>query len=589
MTKIREDIAALLAEYLPEDPTGIAALIEVPPDLELGDYAVPCFEFAGTLRKSPAAIAAELAASVRDTLPPSLDRVENAGPYVNFFVNRAAMTAHVLEEVLTSGDRYGSSDLGRDKTICIDFSHPNIAKPLGVHHLRSTVIGHSLHRILTTLGYRVERINHLGDWGTQFGVIIAAYKKYADGDPLEGNAVEKLKDLYVRYMAEARAEDENIEIDSDDVGGRLMDDARAWFRRLEDGDPEATRLYEWFKEISLAEFEGIYARLGVEFDSYAGESFYRDRLDDTISRIEHAGIAELSEGALIVDLDPYGMAPCLLRKRDGATLYATRDIAAAIYRNETYGFYKNLYVVAQQQTLHFRQVFKVLELMGCQWHKDCIHLPFGMLSIEDTGTASTRYGKTVLLGDVLDTAVEKVRAIVEQSSAELDQAEKDRVARQVGIGAVIFSELSKRRVKDVTFRWEEALRFDGETGPYLQYTHARACSILRKFGRQSDVASVDAARLTLDEEFDIVRAIAEFPRSISRAAEEYEPAIVSNALMNVATVFNRYHTLGAKERDKRVLTDDAQVAAARAALVAAVRIVMAVGLYLLGIEAPDRM
>jgi len=587
MTRIREDIAELMARTLPKDVCDIAALVEVPPDSALGDYAVPCFEFAKTLRKPPPAIAAEVAAAVRALLPPSLARVEQTGPYVNFFVNRAAMTARVLEDVFEQGCRYGSSDIGRGKTICMDFSHPNIAKPLGVHHLRSTVIGNSLHRILTALGYRVERINHLGDWGTQFGVIIAAYKKYADGDPLEGNAVEKLKDLYVRYMAEAQAEEKDVE--TDDVTGELMDEARGWFRRLEEGDREATRLYDWFKKISLAEFHSIYERLGVEFDSYAGEAFYKDRLDDTIARIEQAGIAELSEGALIVDLEPYDMAPCLLRKRDGATLYATRDIAAAIYRKETYGFHKNLYVVAQQQTLHFRQFFKVLELMGFDWHKDCLHLPFGMLSIEDAGTASTRRGRTVLLGDVLDTAVEKARGIVEESSARLDNSEKDTVARQVGIGAVVFSELSKRRVKDVTFRWEEALRFDGETGPYLQYTHARACSMLRKYGAEPDAAAVDAALLTLDEEFNIVRSLADFPRAIERAAAEYEPAIVSNALMDIASSFNRYYTLGTRNRDKRVLTDDAKLSAARAALVMAVRIVTAAGLDLIGIEAPEKM
>jgi len=587
MTKFREDIAELMARALPKGANEIVPLIEVPPDTALGDYAVPCFEFAKTLRKPPAAIAAEVAAAVRDSLPQSLTRVEQTGAYVNFFVNRAAMTAAVLGDVLDKGRRYGSSDIGRGKTICMDFSHPNIAKPLGVHHLRSTVIGNSLHRILSALGYRVERINHLGDWGTQFGVIIAAYKKYADGDPLEGNAVEKLKDLYVRYMAEAQAEEKDVE--SDNLSGELMDEARSWFRRLEEGDREATRLYDWFKKISLAEFHSIYDRLGVEFDSYAGEAFYKDQLDDTISRIEQAGIAQVSEGALIVDLEPYDMAPCLLRKRDGATLYATRDIAAAIYRKETYGFHKNLYIVAQQQTLHFRQFFKVLELMGFDWHKDCLHLPFGMLSIEDTGTASTRHGKTVLLGDVMDTAVEKARGIVEESSARLDDSEKDTVARQVGIGAIVFSELSKRRVKDVTFRWEEALRFDGETGPYLQYTHARACSILRKHGGDPAAAAVDAELLALDEEFSIVRSLADFPHAIERAAAEYEPAILSNTLMDIASSFNRYHTLGTKVHDKRVLIDDAKLSAARAALVMAVRIVMASGLDLLGIEAPEKM
>ncbi len=587
MITIRKDIAALVADAVSRDVHDVMPFIEVPPDTAMGDYAVPCFEFAKTMRKPPSAVAAEVADAVRDTLPPSLARVEQAGPYVNFFVNRAAMTAEVLRDILDRGDLYGSSDIGRGRTICIDFSHPNIAKPLGVHHLRSTVIGNSLDRILTALGYRVERINHLGDWGTQFGVIIAAYKKYADGDPLEGNAVEKLKDLYVRYMAEAQAEEKDIE--SDEAGNEMMDEARMWFRRLEQGDEEATRLYDWFKEISLAEFRAIYEKLGVEFDSYAGEAFYKDQLDDTIAAIERAGIAEMSEGALIVDLEPYGMAPCLLRKRDGATLYATRDIAAAIYRKKTYDFYKNLYVVAHQQTLHFRQLFKVLELMGFDWHKDCVHLPFGMLSIEDAGTASTRRGKTVLLGDVLETAVEKARGIVEQSSAQLTDAQKDEVARQVGIGAIVFSELSKRRMKDVTFRWEEALRFDGETGPYLQYTHARACSILRKYGRDIDISSVNAGLLALDEEFDIVRSVAEFPRAVERAAEQYEPAVVSNALIDVATAFNRYHTLGTRERDKRVLTDDKHLSAARAALVAAVRTVMAVGLRLLGIEAPDRM
>jgi arginyl-tRNA synthetase len=453
------------------------------------------------------------------------------------------------------------------KTVVVDYSSPNIAKPFGVGHLRSTVIGNALYRIYDHLGYRVMRINHLGDWGTQFGKLIVAFKRWGNEMDLTTHAIQTLYDLYVRFHTEV------------DTHPELDDEARDWFKRLEDGDPEARAIWQRFRDLSLREFARIYERLGISFDSQAGESFYEPYLDQTIERIRQAGLVSISDEALIVDLGPYKMPPCLLRKKDEATLYATRDLAAAMYRHETYGFLKMLYVVGADQRLHFQQVFKVLELMGFPWAKDCVHVDFGLIRFHDE-KMGTRRGNIIFLEDVLDRAVELAEHIVHEKNPELPN--KRQVAEAVGIGAVIFTDLSTRRVKDVNFEWEKVLTFEGETGPYVQYTHARACSVLRK-ADQALSAAVDYCHLTQDEAFDIVRLLADYPVVLQRAAENYEPFFVTDYLLTLSERFNKYY------HNYRILTDDAAVREARLGLVKGVQIVLESGLTLLGIQAPEEM
>ena len=551
------------AEGLPE-AADIRSQLAVPPDPNLGDYAFPCFRFAKVLRMAPPKIAEAVAAAFD---APETARVEAVNGYLNFFLNRVNFAKGTLENVLASGEKYGSSDMGAGKTICLDYSSINIAKRFHIGHLSTTMLGHSLKRIYEHLGYKTVGINHLGDWGTQFGKMICAYKLWGSEEQVEKGGVNELTRLYVKFHAEAEEHPE------------LEDEGRAWFKKIEDGDPEALRIFNWFKELTLRDTARVYDLLGVKFDSYAGESFYNDKMGRVIDELKAKNLLTISDGASIVDLEKYNMPPCLILKKDGATLYATRDIAAALYRHDTYHFDKCLYVVAYQQDLHFRQWFKVLELMGYAWAKDCVHVAFGMISYEGQ-SLSTRKGNIVYLEDLLDQAQEKALKIIEEKSPNLEN--KAEVARQVGIGAVVYADLSNNRIKDIDFSWDRALNFDGETGPYVQYTHARCCSVLRK-AAELNLPDPDYSALQDDEAQDCLRKLGRFPDVIKEAADKYEPSMITRAVTDLAQAYNKFYY------EHRILDDDPAVAAARVALTRAMKSVIKTGLYLIGIEAPERM
>ncbi len=565
MNAFVDDLVQFLKSRLQLDAAELRRSIEIPPSIQLGDYAFPCFPLAKTLRKAPQAIAVELASSFQPTT--LLREARATGPYVNFFVDRVAYSQMGLAAIVEQDAAYGRSEEGVGKTVVIDYSSPNIAKPFGVGHLRSTVIGNALSRIYAHLGYGVMRINHLGDWGTQFGKLIVAFRRWGNEAELASHAIQTLYELYVRFHTEVETQPE------------LDEEARVWFKRLEDGDPEARAIWQRFRELSLQEFARIYDRLGIGFDLQAGESFYEPYLEPTIERLRQAGLATVSEQALIVDLRPYNMPPCLLRKKDEATLYATRDLAAAIYRYETYKFAKMLYVVGSDQRLHFQQVFKVLGLMGFPWAKDCVHVDFGLIKF-NAEKMGTRRGNIIFLEDVLDRAVELAEEIVHEKNPTL--ANKHEVAEAVGIGAVVFADMSTRRLKDVNFEWEKVLTFEGETGPYVQYTHARACSVLRKANQPVQI-DVDCTPLTPDEDFALVRLLVDYPAVLRRAAEHYEPFFVTDYLLTLAEAFNKYY------HNYRILTDETRLREARLLLVKGVQAILHSGLHMLGIQALEEM
>jgi arginyl-tRNA synthetase len=565
MRKFVEEIVGILSKQVDLPGQEIKDLLEVPPDQKLGDYAFPCFVLSKKLKKAPSQIAEDLAAKLKTTK--LIQKIDAVGPYVNFAVNKAKLTENVLTQVLDQGDAYGSDKMGKGKTIVIDFSSPNIAKPFGIGHLRTTVIGNALYHIFKKLGFDVVRVNHLGDWGTQFGKVILAYKMWGNEKEFKEDPIATLYDLYVRFHREAET---NPDLD---------EEARVWFKKLEDGDKEATRLWKKFREASLQEFKRVYRMLNIEFDTYPGESFYNEFMEPTIQEIKDKDLAEISQDALIVNLEKFDLPPCLLKKKDEATLYATRDIAAAIYRYRTYRFHKNLYVVGMSQRLHFQQVFNVLELMGYDWAKDCVHVDFGWIKFKQE-MMSTRKGNIVLLEDVLNKSIQLARKVIEEKNPDLE--DKDEVANQVGIGAVIFSDLSTRRIKDIDFDWDQALSFDGETAPYVQYTHARLCSLLRKHGKPIS-SDVDYTIFTTPEEIALVKLLGDFPQKIKAAAESYEPAFVCMFLIEVCSSFNRFY------QKHRIITDDARSTSARMLLVQAIQLTLKSGLSLLGIKAPERM
>ena len=536
----------------------------MPPDPSLGDYALPCFRLAKSLRMPPVKIAESLCAAwahadVADARP--------VNGYMNFFLNRANFAAETMDALLAAGERFGASDIGAGKTICLDYSSINIAKRFHIGHLSTTMIGHSLRRIYDFLGYHTVGINHLGDWGTQFGKMICAYVKWGSREEVETGGVDALTRLYVRFHEEAERDPS------------LEDEGRAWFKKIETGDPEALEIFTWFKDLTLRDAARVYDLLGVTFDSYAGESFYADKTGAIVDELREKGLLTQSEGAWVVDLSEDNMPPCLILKKDGTTIYATRDLAAAKYRQDTYHFDKCLYVVAYQQDLHFRQVFRVLEKMGYPWAKDCVHVSFGMVSF-DGGALSTRKGNVVHLDDLLSQAIEKASAIIAEKSPDLPDREK--VARQVGIGAVIYTDLSNNRIKDIDFNWDRALNFDGESGPYVQYTHARCCSVLRK-AEAMNLPAPSWSALTDDEAQSLLRLMSRFPDVVQEAAAKYEPSMVTRAVTDIAQAFNKYYY------EHRILDESGPDSAARVALTSAVRNLLKTGLYLIGIEAPERM
>ena len=541
----------------------IAGLLELPPDSAMGDYAFPCFKLARSLRKAPPMIAGELVKVINADF---LSRVVAVGGYLNFFIDKALYASSVIGEVLDKGEKYGSSDMGAGKTICIDYSSINIAKRFHIGHLSTTALGNALYKIYSFLGYKCVGINHLGDWGTQFGKMIAAYKHWGSREMVEQGGVQALSDLYVKFHAEAEKDPS------------LDDEGRAWFKKIETGDEEAISIWQWFKDLTLKDANRVYDMLGVKFDSYAGEAFYMDKMGPVIEELREKKLLKESDGAYVVDLEEYGMPPCLIIKSDGATLYTTRDLAAAFYRKKTYDFTKCLYVVAYQQSLHFRQLFKVIELMGHEWAKDMEHVEFGMVSYEGQAL-STRHGHVIYLEDLLNRSIEKARAIIDEKSPNLD--DKDGVARKVGIGAVVFFALSAGRIKDIDFWWDRALNFEGETGPYVQYTYARCCSVLGK--APANLPDADYSTLDDAEAQDIVRLLEQFPKLVKEAAQRNEPSLITRYTVDLAQAYNKFYY------EHRILDCEPATSAARIAITKAVRDVIGTGLTLIGVEPTEKM
>ncbi|MCD8200909.1 MAG: arginine--tRNA ligase [Clostridia bacterium] len=567
------------------DTKDVAEMICCPPDSSMGDFALPCFKLAKTMHKSPAAIAEEIASNFKcDHVVKGVAAVNG---YVNFTIDREWLAHQVLNMVVSYGSCFGASDEGYGRTICIDYSSVNIAKPFHIGHLSSTVIGGALYRIYDFLGYKVVGINHLGDYGTQFGKLICAYKHWGVKEEVEKGGIHAVNDLYVRFNSEATEE--------------MEAEAREYFRLIESGDKEANELFDWFKSMTLEYVDRIYARLHVRFDSYNGERFYSDKMQPVIDRLEEKGLLKESDGAKIVDLEEYGMSPCLILRSDGASLYATRDLAAALYRKNTYDFEKCLYVVAYQQNLHFQQIFKVLELMGYDWAKDMVHVAFGMVSMED-GSMSTRQGRVVWLEDVIDKCVEKAYDVINEKNPNL--ISKKWTAEQVGVGAVIFGALYNARIKDITFSYDKVLSFEGETSVYVQYTCARANSVLekgdahelyekfakkvKKTGKPVWLNPGDFPWVTADSlepsEYELIKLLGDFSDVVKEAAEKYEPSCVARYAVELSQKFNKFYIdckiLSAPEKTTRMF---------RLTLTWSVHRVLKNAMYLLGIEVPDEM
>ncbi len=561
------EIAALISKAAEISVEDAREAVEVPANEDMGDYAFPCFRLAKVMRKAPPLIAKELAEKLEK--PDFISDICVVGAYINFFTDKSTLVKEVLLKVLEKDGDYLKTDIGSGKTVVFDYSSPNIAKPFHVGHLRSTVIGNALYSIYKALGYNCIGVNHLGDWGTQFGKLIVAYKRWGDKETVEREDVKELSRIYVKFHEEAEKDPS------------LEDEARSWLVKMQEGDSEALELWKWFVEISMKEFDRIYDRLHITFDSYAGESFYNDKMQAVVDELNEKGLLTESEGARIVDLEKYNMPPCLILRRDGGTLYPTRDIAAAFYRKKTYDFYRDVYVTALDQNLHFAQWFKVIELMGYDWAKDSlVHVPFGLVSLGD-GKLSTRKGHVVLMEDILNAAVDKTKAIIEDKNPDLE--DKDEVSEQVGIGAVIFNDLYNSRIKNVVFDLERMLSFEGETGPYVQYSHARACSILRRAGADKPEGDIDYSLISDDASVSVCKAIGDTEAKLRDAAEKYEPYILTRHIVDICKAFNKFYN------ENNIMASEGELKKARLAVVYAVKTVVAQCLALLGIAAPERM
>lgn len=564
-----KDYKEIIAEKLEDKELGLSKdeiyqLIEIPPQENMGDYSFPCFQLAKTLRKNPAQIATELASTLNLE---DFAEVKNVGPYINFFLDRKNFENQVINTIIEKKENFGKSEMGKGKTAIVEFSSVNIAKPFHIGHIRSTVIGDALRNIHEFLGYNTIATNYIGDYGTQFGTMIAAYKLWGDDEKLNANPIQELLNLYVRYNTEASENEEMMEV------------ARQEFKNLEEGEEEATRLWSWFKEISFNEFDRVYKLLDIDFDNYKGEAYYSEYMPAILEELKEKNLLVESDGAQIIDLSEFDLPPSIIIKSNGSSAYITRDIATAINRKKEYNFDENLYVVATQQNLHFQQLWRILELMGYDLYKGCKHISFGMVSLKDQ-TLSTRKGQVVFLEDVLNKAIDKTREIMENREDTVDDI--DEVSRIVGIGAVKFQELYNNRIKDYVFDWDEVLNFDGETGPYVQYTYARAKSVLRKAGID-EIKPLDIEKITSDEEFTLVKKLAGFEDVVIKAKEKYEPSLITRHLTDIAKSFNKFYN------SSKIMVEDEKLKEERLALAYVTAIVIKTALGLLGIRTVEKM
>ncbi len=557
-------VATRLKENIDLDLDKIESLIEIPPKSDMGDFAFPCFQLAKVMKKAPNMIAKDIADVINKD---GFEKVESLGPYINFFMDKVKFSESIVNEILSEKDSYGSSKIGDGKRYLVEYSSPNIAKPFHVGHLFTTAIGNALYKMLKFEGYDTVRINHLGDWGTQFGKLISAYKRWGNEEAIEKSPITELLRIYVKFHDEA------------EKNPSLEDEGRMYFKKLEDGDNEAVELWKRFKDLSLKEFNNIYSILGVDFDSWAGESFYNDKMDIVVKELEEKNVLTDSNGAKVVMLDEYNMPPCIVVKSDGASIYATRDLAAAMYRKKHYNFDKCIYVVGKDQILHFKQVFKTLELAGHTWAKDCVHIPFGLVKFADR-KLSTRKGNVVLLEELLKEAVAKTLETINVKNPELK--EKEIVAKEIGIGAVLFTYLKNSREKDIVFDWDEMLSFEGETGPYVQYSYARAKSILRK--SEGINGDADFSKLTSKEEFELTKVLEGFNKVILLAIDRLEPSVVTRYTIEVAKAFNKFYNAHS------VLNlEDTGLKVARLKLIEATAQVIKNSLNLIGINVVEEM
>jgi len=559
----KKTISEEISKHFDLSASAIESMLEVPADEKMGDFALPCFKLAKFFKKAPPMIANEIVEKFEK--PESVESFKAVGGYINFFLDKEIFIEDVLKRSAVKG--YGGSEEGKGRKIVIDYSSINIAKPFHIGHIMSTSIGNALYRIYNYCGYKAVGINHLGDWGTQFGKLIYAYETWGSKEDIKKRGIDSLLDLYIKFHDEAEKD------------ASLDDEGRAWFKRIEDGDEYAVSLLDWFTEITLEKVKKTYDLLGVKFDYYTGERFYNDKMQPVIEELEDKNMLIESEGARVVPLDEFDLPPCIIIKTDGTTLYSTRDLAAAFYRKKTFDFEKALYVVAYQQNLHFKQWFKVVGLMGYDWEKDLEHVNFGMVSLEE-GTLSTRKGNIVFLEDVLNKACEKTAEIIESKNPELEN--KEEVSKKVGIGAVVFSVLSQGRIKDVSFSWDRILNFEGETGPYVQYTFVRCNSLLLR-GKEFLSENPDFSALKNEEAFKTAKALSKFPPAVKTALEKNEPYLITRNIIDIAKAFNKFYF------EHKIIDENKSKTAARLALARSVKNVIKTGLYLIGVETPEKM
>lgn len=574
MTNVKNEIAQALREKIEAMAPGAApsveelsAMLEYPPDASMGDIALPCFKLSRSLRRAPAQISDALAEGFST---PAVASVASCKGYLNFKLDDAELARSVIGEVLSRGDRYGAPNIGEGKTVVLDYSSPNVAKPFHIGHLGTTVIGHALKRLHEFAGYKCVGVNHLGDWGTQFGKLIVAYRKWGSREEVERREIDELVALYVKFHAEAEEHPE------------LNDEARAEFTKLEHHDPENTELWRWFIDISLREYQKTYDQLGITFDSYKGESFYYDKVPAVVEKLRECGLLKNDDGAEIVDLGEYGMPPCLILKNDGSSIYPSRDIAAALYRKETYDFDKCIYVTSAGQSLHFAQWFKVIELMGYDWYDKLVHVPYGTVSINGAKLA-TRTGNVILLRDLFAESIEKVREITREKNPDMPEEELREISESVGVGAIVFYYLSNNRIKDINFMLEDALSYDGNTGPYVQYTYARISSLLSRAGEEACMPE-GGYRLGTPEEHDLLKLLAIFPDRVLAALRDYEPSVITRYMIELTASYNRFY------HNCQILSaEDEAVRRSRLALSAAVKTVLGISLGLICMKRTEKI